>query len=127
MTVDLLVIALGVNLDPLPIVAFILILSAKRGVLKGAGFIMGWLGSLLAVIASEHNLHPACRYAAICLDVRLHHTLVIKPDKADVTNDLARAREKYVENWQRAVEPSAVKIRPHLARDEVAVLQDPAE
>jgi hypothetical protein len=50
-TVDLLVIALGVNLDPLPIVAFILILSAKRGVLKGAGFIMGWLGSLLAVIA----------------------------------------------------------------------------
>jgi hypothetical protein len=50
-TIDLLVIALGVNLDPLPIVAFILVLSAKRGVLKGLGFILGWLGSLVAVIA----------------------------------------------------------------------------
>ena len=46
----LLLVALGVTLEPLPIVAFILLLSAERGIVKGLGFILGWVACLVVVI-----------------------------------------------------------------------------
>nr|WSX49336.1 GAP family protein [Streptomyces sp. NBC_00974] len=51
MVLDLLVIGLAVTLFPLPIMAFVLVLSASRGVWKGLAFILGWLACLVAVIA----------------------------------------------------------------------------
>jgi cytochrome bd-type quinol oxidase subunit 2 len=48
---DLILIGLAVTLEPLPITGFILILSSDRGTLKGAGFILGWLASLVVVVA----------------------------------------------------------------------------
>ncbi|MGW6691564.1 GAP family protein [Streptomyces sp. NPDC054961] len=51
MVIDLLVIGLAVTLFPLPIMAFVLVLSAPRGVWKGLSFILGWLACLVAVIA----------------------------------------------------------------------------
>ncbi|MCX5010491.1 GAP family protein [Streptomyces sp. NBC_00555] len=51
MVLDLLVIGLAVTLFPLPIMAFVLVVSAPRGVWKGLSFILGWLACLVAVIA----------------------------------------------------------------------------
>ncbi|MEV7415954.1 GAP family protein [Streptomyces sp. NPDC089919] len=52
MLLDLLVIGLVITLYPLPVMAFVLVLSAPRGVWKGLAFILAWLGCLVAVIAS---------------------------------------------------------------------------
>ena len=43
---NLVLIGLVITLEPLPLTAFILILSSKGGVRKGAAFIFGWLLSL---------------------------------------------------------------------------------
>ena len=51
MVADLVLIALGIALQPFRVSAFILILSTKDGTKKGLGFILGWLASLVLVIA----------------------------------------------------------------------------
>ena len=51
MTIDLILIGLAVALDPLPLTAFMVVLPSKRGVLKGAAFVFGWLVSLAIVVA----------------------------------------------------------------------------
>jgi hypothetical protein len=49
---DLLLIGLGIALEPFPLTAFILVLSAEKGLWKGLAFIIGWLATLVAVIAA---------------------------------------------------------------------------
>jgi len=49
---DLLLIGLGITLEPFPLTAFILILSAEKGTWKGLAFLLGWLACLVAVIAA---------------------------------------------------------------------------
>ena len=51
MVADLVLIALGIALQPFRLSAFTVILSAKGGTRKGLGFIFGWLASLVLVIA----------------------------------------------------------------------------
>ncbi len=52
MVADLLLIGLGITLEPFPITAFILLLGAEKGVRKGLAFILGWLACLVVVIAA---------------------------------------------------------------------------
>ena len=52
MALDLLLIGLGITLEPFPLTAFILVLSAEKGTWKGLAFILGWLACLVAVIAA---------------------------------------------------------------------------
>ena len=52
MVLDLLLIGLGITLEPFPLTAFVLILSAEKGIMKGLAFILGWLACLVAVIAA---------------------------------------------------------------------------
>jgi hypothetical protein len=49
--VDLVLVALAIALQPFRLSAFILILSTEGGTKKGLGFILGWLVSLVLVIA----------------------------------------------------------------------------
>jgi len=49
---DLLLTGLGIALEPFPLTAFILILSADKGTRKGLAFILGWLACLVVVIAA---------------------------------------------------------------------------
>jgi Sap, sulfolipid-1-addressing protein len=49
---DLLLTGLAIALEPFPLTAFILILSAGKGTRKGLAFILGWLACLVAVIAA---------------------------------------------------------------------------
>jgi threonine/homoserine/homoserine lactone efflux protein len=51
MVIDLVLIGLAITLEPVPLTAFILVLSSKGGVRKGAAFIIGWLISLATVVA----------------------------------------------------------------------------
>jgi Sap, sulfolipid-1-addressing protein len=49
---DLVIIGLAITLEPLTLVAFILILAAQKGIWKGLAFILGFLASVVAVIAA---------------------------------------------------------------------------
>ena len=51
MILDLILIGLTITLEPVPITAFILLLSAEKGINKGLVFILAWLASFVAVIA----------------------------------------------------------------------------
>ena len=52
MVLDLLLIGLGITLEPFPVTAFILVLAAQKGIFKGLAYILGWLACLVAVIAA---------------------------------------------------------------------------
>ena len=52
MVLDLLLIGLGITLEPFPLIAFLLILSSERGTRKGLAFILGWLACLVVVIGA---------------------------------------------------------------------------
>ena len=52
MVLSLLLIGLGIALEPFPLTAFILILSAEKGIWKGLAFVLGWLACLVVVIAA---------------------------------------------------------------------------
>ena len=52
MAADLLLIGLGIALEPFPITAFILILGSAKGAWRGLAFILGWLACLVVVIAA---------------------------------------------------------------------------
>ncbi|MGO8826000.1 MAG: GAP family protein [Acidimicrobiales bacterium] len=51
MLLDLFVIGLVVTLEPIPLTAMILLLAAERGLMKGLGFTLGWLLTLVAIVA----------------------------------------------------------------------------
>jgi Sap, sulfolipid-1-addressing protein len=48
----LVIIGLAITLEPITLVAFILLLAAKGGIWKGLAFILGWLACLVAVVAA---------------------------------------------------------------------------
>ena len=50
MTFDLILLALAVTLEPIPLTAYILVLSTEGGTRKGLGFILGWVLTLAGVI-----------------------------------------------------------------------------
>jgi threonine/homoserine/homoserine lactone efflux protein len=52
LVLDLMLTGLGIALEPFPLMAFILILSTKKGTWKGLAFVLGWLACLVAVIAA---------------------------------------------------------------------------
>ena len=52
MIVDLLLLGLGITLEPFPLIAFLLILSSEKGTRKGLAFVLGWLACLIVVIAA---------------------------------------------------------------------------
>ncbi|HYB17561.1 MAG TPA: GAP family protein, partial [Streptosporangiaceae bacterium] len=50
LVLNLMLIGLAVALDPLPLTAFLIVLPSKRGTVKGAAFVFGWLVSLAIVV-----------------------------------------------------------------------------
>ena len=52
MVLDLLLIGLGITLEPFPLIAFLLILSSEKGTRKGLAYILGWLACLVVVIGA---------------------------------------------------------------------------
>jgi hypothetical protein len=50
MVLNLLLIGLAIAFDPLPLTTFIVVLPSRRGAVKGAAFVFGWLVSLAIVV-----------------------------------------------------------------------------
>jgi Sap, sulfolipid-1-addressing protein len=50
MVLDLILIGIAIAVDPIPLTAFFIVLPSKRGVVKGAAFVFGWLVSLAIVV-----------------------------------------------------------------------------
>ncbi len=51
MLLDLFLVGLVVTLEPIPLTAMILLLASERGLLKGLGFTLGWLFTLVVIVA----------------------------------------------------------------------------
>ncbi len=51
MLLDLFLLGLVINLEPIPVTALIVLLAAERGVVKGAGFVVGWMLTLVVIVA----------------------------------------------------------------------------
>ena len=51
MVLNVVLIGSAIALDPLPLTAFLVVLPSRRGTVKGAAFVFGWLISLAAVVA----------------------------------------------------------------------------
>ncbi|MFF4501441.1 GAP family protein [Streptomyces sp. NPDC001401] len=52
MVLDLILIGLAIAVFPLSVTAFVLVLSARRGIWKGLAFIIAWLACFVAVLAA---------------------------------------------------------------------------
>ena len=52
MVLNLVIIGLAITLEPLTLIAFILLLAARKGLWKGLAFILGFVASVVAVIAA---------------------------------------------------------------------------
>ncbi|MGW0146229.1 GAP family protein [Streptomyces sp. NPDC004822] len=50
MVLDLMLVALAITLDPLPLMAFVLVVASARGVRTGLAFIAGWTACFVAVL-----------------------------------------------------------------------------
>ncbi|MEU6532712.1 GAP family protein [Streptomyces sp. NPDC046928] len=50
MVLDLMLVALAITLDPLPLMAFVLVVASARGVRTGLAFIAGWMACFVAVL-----------------------------------------------------------------------------
>ena len=48
---DLFLIGLVVTLEPIPLTAMILLLATEGGLLKGLGYVLGWMVTLVAIVA----------------------------------------------------------------------------
>jgi len=49
---NLVLIGLGIALEPFPLTAFILLLSSRKGIWKGLAFVLGWVACLIVVVAA---------------------------------------------------------------------------
>ena len=77
--VDLIVIGLAITLQPVPLVAFLVVLASSGGLRKGAAFLAGWIGSLAAMVAitivatedlpPRHKTAPSTAATAVKLGV----------------------------------------------------------
>lgn len=83
MVLTLMLIGLGIALEPFPLTAFILILSAEKGTWKGLAFILGWLTCLVVVIAAvvlttgSHPPKPNTAPSTAALAVKLALGIVL--------------------------------------------------
>ncbi|MFZ0250996.1 MAG: GAP family protein [Acidimicrobiales bacterium] len=51
MLLDLFLIGLVITLEPIPLTGMILVLASERGLMKGLGFVLGWMLTLVAIVA----------------------------------------------------------------------------
>ncbi len=51
MLLDLFLIGLVITLEPIPLTGMILVLATERGLLNGLGYVLGWLLTLVAIVA----------------------------------------------------------------------------
>jgi Sap, sulfolipid-1-addressing protein len=82
-TVDLLLLAAAISVDPIPISAYILLLGSRHGTAKGWGFLSGWLACVVAVVVAAGLLtggrppKPSTAPSTLALVIRIAGGLVL--------------------------------------------------
>lgn len=120
--ITLIIIAVAIALNPLPLVPFILLLTSKRGVQKGAAFLGGWLVSLSAIVVltivatgntpPEHGSAPA--WAALMAKLLIGVVLLIIGLRKWRT--MARPkRPKAPPKWQQGIDDMSLWFAAALA------------
>ncbi len=77
MTLGLILIALAIALEPVPLTGYILVFSAEGGTRKGLGFLIGWVLTLVAVVVltlvvtGGKSLRPSSSPSTISLIVKI--------------------------------------------------------
>jgi hypothetical protein len=82
---NLVLVGLAVSFDPLPLTAFLVVLPSRRGTVKGAAYVFGWLVSLaivvtITVLATGNNPpkpSTAPSLAALAIKIALGASLVV--------------------------------------------------
>ena len=103
MVLDLLLIGLGIALEPFPLIAFLLILSSEKGTRKGLAFILGWLACLVVVIGAVVLLTggkpPAPATAPLTLVLAIKLTLGVVLILYAVRQERRRGRPRKPPAW----------------------------
>ena len=103
MVLDLLLIGLGITLEPFPLIAFLLILSSEKGTRKGLAFILGWLACLVVVIGAVVLLTggnpPAPATAPLTLVLAIKLTLGVVLILYAVRQERRRGRPRKPPAW----------------------------
>ena len=122
MTLDLVLIGLGIALDPIPLTAFMVVLPSKRGVAKGAAFVFGWLVSLAIVVtvtvlvAGNHPPRPHTSPASTALAVRIALGVVLVAAAIRQWRRMRRPKKpKKPPKWQEHVDHMSVWFATGLA------------
>ncbi len=120
--ITLIIIAVAIALDPLPLVPFILLLTSKRGVQKGAAFLVGWLVSLSAIVVltivatgntpPEHGSAPA--WAALMAKLLIGVLLLIIGLRKWRTMSRPK-RPKAPPKWQQGIDDMSLWFAAALA------------
>lgn len=85
LVLDLFLIGLVITLEPIPLSAMILLLAAERGLLKGLGYTLGWLLTLVVIVFVTVGItggkplipHTKPSTAALCVKLLLGVVLVL--------------------------------------------------
>ena len=122
MTLDLILIGLGITVDPIPLTAFLVVLPSKRGVAKGAAFVSGWLVSLAAVVTAtvlltgNHPPRPHTSPATTALAVRIAIGVVLVAAAIRQWRRMRRPKKpKQPPKWQEHVDHMSVWFAAGLA------------
>ena len=109
MVLDLLLIGLGITLEPFPLIAFLLILSSEKGTRKGLAFILGWLACLVVVIGAVILLTggkppapaTAPSTAVLAIKLALGVVLILYAVRQERRRSLPRKPPAWMGGWTR--------------------------
>ena len=125
MILDLFLIGLVVTLEPIPLTAMILLLASERGPVKGAGYTLGWLLTLVAIVAltvlvtGGKPLLPHSTPSTAALTVKLAAGLALVAIAERRRRRPTRAEEKRQPRWMAGID----RIHPLTAAGLAFLLQ----
>ncbi len=112
LVLDLFLIGLVITLEPIPLSAMILLLAAERGVIKGLGYTLGWLLTLVAIVfitvgvTGGKPLIPNSKpsTAALCVKLVLGLLLVVLGYRRQRRAATAERKPKKQPKWMATVD-----------------------
>ena len=112
LVLDLFLIGLVITLEPIPLSAMILLLAAERGVIKGLGYTLGWLLTLVAIVfitvgvTGGKPLIPNSKpsTAALCVKLVLGLLLVVLGYRRRRRRHAAEQKPKKQPKWMATID-----------------------
>jgi len=113
LVLDLFLIGLVITLEPIPLSAMILLLAAERGLLKGLGYTLGWLVTLVVIVFVTVGItggkpllpHTKPSTAALCVKLFLGVVLVFLAYRHQTKGRPAEAKQpKKQPKWMASID-----------------------